>query len=81
MREDDHFEEVAEIKCDDIEGYEIVRKLNTHGTLLKEIDNLRNVLLEINELIPIDKIQHDDPNKDELLHKISNIISDACYGS
>lgn len=81
VKEGNHFEVVADFKGADEEGYEVVKKLNCHKLLVNEIAVLTGVLLEIHDMIPLDKIQHDDPNKDELLSKISSIISSTYYGT
>src|SRR5699024_9536398 len=79
--EKDHFRTVAEFKGNNKEGYDIVYKLNRHKLLVDEVNMLSDTLLKIYEMIPIEKIQHNDPDKDELLYEISNLIAEVYYGT
>lgn len=78
---DDHNQIVAEFNMDDKKGYEVVHVLNNHKVLVDEVTLLYDELLKMQDLIPVDRIQHDDPNKDDVLFKLSMKISDLCYGN
>src|SRR5699024_11014624 len=80
VREGKHEQAVSEFKGADEEGYRMVQKLNSHKLLLDEVEFLREVMLDIFDNIPIDRIQHDDENRDKDLSEISSKLSKALYG-
>lgn len=80
VEEDSYERTVAEVVSHDIEGYNMVHRLNSYTLLVNEVVTLKEALLKVCDLIPANRIQDDEPGKDELLYEIYTIIENAYYG-
>lgn len=79
--DEDMSKEVAKYLGKDKDGYELVNKLNRYELLVQEVKFLTETLFHVHDkMIPYNKIQEDDPNKDEYLYEISKYISERYYG-
>lgn len=80
VEEDNYERTVAEVVSHDIEGYNMVHRLNSYTLLVNEVVTLKEALLKVYDLIPANRIQDDEPGKDGLLYEIYTIIENAYYG-